>query len=76
MKTLGKLKITPQMIIKKEELINLKGGRCTYFTCNCDEQGPKPGWEGTWEMCYDYEQQIIDDLANHCMNGGYCDNQW
>ena len=39
MKTLGKLKINPEKVIKNEELVNLKGSYSGVNCCYCDGHG-------------------------------------
>lgn len=53
MKTLGKLKINPEKILKNEELKSLNGGwcgRCEVYGGNCQYN--------SWPACGDSQEQV------------------
>lgn len=66
MKTLGKLSINPQKVIKNEELINLRGG--SSFRCCCGM--------GSEVDCFDVEADSCADanwaITYICSFGGGC----
>jgi hypothetical protein len=65
MKKLGKLTISPEKIMKNEELINLQGGysgSCAWFTCNCNGH--------YFAGCFTTEELI--DLISTCGHGSGC----
>ncbi len=67
MKTIGKLSINPEKVIKNEELMNLKGG--TTFRCCC-------GMGGGNANCFDVEASSCAEanwaLTYVCSFGGGC----
>lgn len=62
MKTLKKLAINPEKVIKNEELANLKGGY--WFMCVCSDGS------GMWQDDYYDVQEMIDDIEQYCSPGG------
>ena len=71
MKTLNKLQITTERLMKDEELITLKGGYdgCGNFLCNCY------GVPDAWWKCYCTTEAMEIDVAQRCGGlGGYCSN--
>ncbi len=65
MKKLGKLSLSPEKIMKNEELINLQGGYgfgC--FLCQCGD-----GYTA-WATCYETKQEMFDDILAKCGDGG------
>jgi hypothetical protein len=65
MKKLGKLEISPEKIMKNEELINLQGGYegCPWYSCQCY------GTAGTWHGSYCSAQAVADAISYWCING-------
>lgn len=66
MKKLGKLIISPEKVMRNEELINLQGGYfggCNWYYCECQLQHPPVQWNG-----YYCSQESIDNAINT-----YCD---
>ncbi len=71
MKKLVKISISPEKIMKNEELINLQGGYsggCPIYFCQCT------GTLGTWAGSYCSTQEAEAAIAYWCVNGtgGWC----
>ncbi len=61
MKKLNKLAISPEKIMKNEELINLQGGYdCAWFTCRCNGH--------YFAGCFTTDELI--DLVSSCGDSG------
>jgi hypothetical protein len=72
MKTIGKLKINPDRLIKNEELKSFKGGECS---CHCYAQdnmiylgclGYTGSWESCAEICTELYLQQYWDVESSC----------
>jgi hypothetical protein len=63
MKKIGKLTISPEKIMKNEELINLQGGYGTTFCCFCN---------GFMGMAARDQFECID----LCLDAGYMTGRW
>ena len=69
MKTLGKLEINPERLMKDEELMNLKGGDnqgSGFCLCNC-YMIPLAWW-----ACYSSVEQMMADINTKCGGSGGC----
>ncbi len=65
MKKLCKLTISPDKVMKNEELINLQGGYD--FGCVLCMCGDYSFW---WNECYSTQQEMFDDILELCGSGG------
>jgi hypothetical protein len=75
MKKLSKLTISPEKIMRNEDLINLNGGYggdgCFTAYCRCRGDSPPTTWEGT----YCSNDELWDTIVSYCYNpySHYCD---